>query len=129
MCELFLSPLLEMGFSYILQFSHLLHLCRSSTDKFPLDTDSEQIVNHLQEIYAQVVIQQCCYYSLFKSLKSIILSFYLLVSPVKLLEEVVPDRYIVIRFKLNVEPVIVEGKTPVDHCLDVFKLQIPDPPR
>ena len=63
MCELFLSPLFKMGFSYILQFSLLLHLCRSSTDKFPLDTDSEQIVNHLQEIYAQVVIQQCCYYS------------------------------------------------------------------
>ena len=97
MYELFLSPLLKMGFSYILQFSHLLHLCRSSTDKFPLDTDSKQIVNHLQEIYAQVVIQQCCYYSLFKSLKSIVLSFYLLVSPVKLLEEVVPDKYIGIR--------------------------------
>ena len=42
MCKLFLSPLLEMGFSYILQFSHLLQLICSRIVKFPLQAEKSR---------------------------------------------------------------------------------------
>ena len=82
-----------MGLSYILQFSHLLQLSRSRIVEFPLQI-AKQLKSrktHLQNVDAQVVIQQCCYHCLVKSLEVTILSFGLLISSGKLLEEVVPE--------------------------------------
>ena len=82
-----------MGLSYILQFSHLLQLIRSCIVKFPLKTAKQLEMSkpHLQNVDAQVVIQQRCYHPLVKTLKLTILSFYLLISSGKLFEEVVPE--------------------------------------
>ena len=50
----------------------------------------EKVKTHLQNVDAQVVIQQSCYHRLVETLKVTSLSFYLLISSSKLLEEVVP---------------------------------------
>ena len=81
-----------MGLSYILQFPHLLQLTRSCIVKFPLQTAKQlkRSKSYLQNVDAQVVIQQSCYHRLVETLKVTSLSFYLLISSSKLLEEVVP---------------------------------------
>ena len=81
-----------MGLSYVFQFPHLLQLTRSCIVKFPLQTAKQlkRSKSHLQNVDAQVVIQQSCYHRLVETLKVTSLSFYLLISSSKLLEEVVP---------------------------------------
>ena len=82
-----------MGLSYILQFSHLLQLSRSRIVEFPLQIAKQlkSRITHLQNVDAQVVIQQRCYHCLVETLKLTILSFYLIISSGKLFKEVVPE--------------------------------------